>query len=42
MWNYIFFLAYLLEKKPIDYTGEESYIYENYIKGNINWIPYNR
>ena len=42
MWNYVYFLAYLLEKKTIDYTGEESYVYSHYKKSSINWIPYKR
>ena len=26
MWNYVFFLGYLLDKEKTEYTGVESYV----------------
>lgn len=26
MWNYVFFLGYLLDKEETEYTGVESYV----------------
>ena len=27
MWNYVYFLGYLLDKESTEYTGVESYVY---------------
>jgi hypothetical protein len=27
MWNYFYYLAYLKNKEPTEYTGIESYVY---------------
>ena len=42
MWDYIFYLAFIHEKTKTEYTGEESYVYNNFIDSNISWIPYKR
>lgn len=28
MWNYLFYIAYLKEKKSTEFTGIESYVFE--------------
>lgn len=42
MWNYIFYLAYIHEKNITEHSGEESYVYQQFKSGSINWIPFKR
>lgn len=39
MWNYLFYIAYLLEKDVTEYTGIESYVADKIDKGEISWFP---
>lgn len=41
-WNYLFYIAYLLEKEPTEYTGLESYVMEKIEKQDISWFPCHR
>lgn len=38
-WNYIFFLAYLIRKVETEYSGLESYVRDQYDRGEFTWIP---
>lgn len=40
MWNYLFYIAYLMQKNSSDYTGIESYVREKVEKQDISWFPY--
>ncbi len=38
MWNYVFFIAYLINwKDKNEYTGIESYVYEKIQNGDVSW-----
>ena len=39
LWNYLFYIAYLREKKETEYTGTESYVAEKIEKGDISFFP---
>lgn len=39
MWNYLFYIAYLNDKKKTEYTGIESYVSEKLEKDEISWFP---
>lgn len=39
MWNYLFFIVYLQEKDPVEYTGIESYVSEKLKNHDIYWFP---
>jgi hypothetical protein len=41
-WSYIFYLDYILEKNPVDYTGIESYVRKMYDMNDISWFPHKR
>lgn len=38
-WNYIFYIAYLMTKKPTDLTGTESYVFDHYGQKSLDWLP---
>ena len=40
--NYLFYMLYLEEKDPNEYSGLESYVKENIEKESINWFPMQR
>ena len=40
--NYLFYMLYLEEKDPNDYSGLESYVKENIDKESIIWFPIGR
>ncbi|EGR30411.1 MIR domain protein [Ichthyophthirius multifiliis] len=42
MWNYLYYIAYLQDKKQTEYTGIESYVAEKIEKEEIGWFPINR
>ena len=42
MWNYLFYIAYLDDKDPTEYTGIESYIDYKIKKFDYSWFPINR
>ena len=39
MWDYLFFRLYLESKDPVDFTGLETYCWEQQQKGRIHWFP---
>jgi hypothetical protein len=39
MWNYFYYIAYLLEKKETDYTGLESFVRDKINNKDISWFP---
>jgi hypothetical protein len=42
LWFYVYYIVHLTSKKYSDYTGVESYVFSNYDKGEITWIPRGR
>lgn len=42
MWNYVFYISYLKEKEPTEYTGIESYIGNKLKNYDNSWIPINK
>jgi len=42
MWNYLYYIAYLKDKTPTEYTGIESYVADKLDKKEITWFPTNR
>lgn len=42
MWNYLFYIAYVREKEPTEYTGIESYVADQLERNEIQWFPYYR
>ena len=40
MWNYIYYISYILEKNKNELSGEESFVYEKFLKDNPSWLPY--
>ena len=39
MWNYLFYMAYILEKDNTEFNGTESYVYDLIIREDIKWFP---
>lgn len=39
MWNYLYYMAYLLDKDETEYTGIESYVADKLERGEISWFP---
>lgn len=39
VWHYLYFIYYLLSKSTTEFTGPESYVYNEIVKNNIKWIP---
>jgi hypothetical protein len=39
IWNYIYFIAYLIRKSPNEYTGIDYLIREKYIMKSTDWLP---
>nr|CCC21103.1 TPA: calcium-release channel VI-2b [Paramecium tetraurelia] len=42
VWNYIFYISYLEDKKKSDYNGIESYVDSDLKRESINWFPINK
>jgi len=42
IWSYLFYIAYLKEKDVTEYTGIESYVHQQLLLGEINWLPINK
>ena len=42
MWNYVFFIAYLDDKSPTEYTGIETYVKERIKIKDNSWFPFGR
>lgn len=41
-WNYLFYIAYILDKKETEYTGLESYLAHLIKRMDISWFPCHR
>ena len=39
VWNYIFYISYLMDKKETELTGFESYVKEKIDEKDISWFP---
>lgn len=42
MWDYVYFLVYLMQKNRIEFNGEESYVYKCFTSQRYEWIPNKR
>lgn len=42
MWDYIYFIAYLLNKKETEYTGIEFYVFNKIKEDDYTWVPIDR
>ena len=42
MWNYVFYLAYILKQEENDDNGVESYIRKKIKSGDLSWFPFGR
>lgn len=42
MWNYVYYISYILDKEPTEYTGIESYIADKLKNYDNTWIPINK
>jgi len=42
MWQYVFFLVYLHEKDPNNYTGAESFVNDLVKENDASWFPINQ
>jgi inositol 1,4,5-triphosphate receptor type 1 len=42
MWQYVFFLVYLHQKDPNNYTGAESHVDTLVKKNDAAWFPVNQ
>ena len=42
LWYYVFYIVHLVSKDPTEMTGIESYVFDMYNKGDLNWIPRNQ
>ena len=40
VWIYLMFIGYLARKPKLDFNGIESYVHENFVEGNLCWLPY--
>ena len=41
-WNYLFYIGYIKDKEPTEYTGLESYVADLIEKEDIAWFPNHR
>lgn len=39
MWDYVHFLIYLNQKPKTELSGEEYYVYSDYVRGKYQWVP---
>jgi len=39
MWNYIFYISYIIKKNKTDLTGIESFVRECIDHKNVEWFP---
>lgn len=39
LWNYIYFIAHLIDKETTEYTGNESYLGTLFQNNDSSWIP---
>lgn len=41
-WNYVFYMYFLMNKDPTEFSGIESHIMESIVKSGIDWFPLNQ
>jgi hypothetical protein len=41
-WKYLYFLTYLVSKKAENFTGIENAIYEQFLKTQADWVPFEK
>jgi hypothetical protein len=41
-WKYLYFLIYLEDKNPEDFTGLETAIHDQFLKSQANWVPFEK
>ena len=39
LWNYIYYIIYILNKNKIDYNGMESFVMSKYEGNSTEWFP---
>ena len=39
LWNYAYFIIYILDKDPLDYNGIESLVMSKYEGNSTEWFP---
>jgi inositol 1,4,5-triphosphate receptor type 1/inositol 1,4,5-triphosphate receptor type 3 len=39
LWNYMFYISYVMSKKETEYTGIESYVRQCIDNNLISWFP---
>lgn len=39
MWNYLFYISYLMDKDKSEYLGFETYVAEKLESEDISWFP---
>ena len=39
LWNYVFYIAYIMDKEETELTGFESFVREKYLLGENDWFP---
>ncbi len=39
VYSYVFYISYLRQKDPTEYSGIESYVSEKLKEGDISWFP---
>ncbi|EGR27735.1 MIR domain protein [Ichthyophthirius multifiliis] len=42
MWNYVYYISYLYQKDPTEFSGTESYIFDMIENQDSSWFPINR
>lgn len=39
MWNYLFYIAYIKDKRKVNFTGIETYVFNCMKNKDISWFP---
>ena len=39
VWNYVYYIVYLLNKNPTEFSGVEFYIFLKYQRNSLDWLP---
>jgi REP element-mobilizing transposase RayT len=42
MWDYVYFLIYIEQKRATELSGDESYVLNHYLKKKLDWVPSKR
>lgn len=42
MWDYVYFKAYLLYKESSEFSGNESYVFDQLKTTDVSWLPVKR